>query len=120
MSISVEPTSQPCSLSIERADATLVLRYLVKPEAERLLVLLHEQRRDFCPATLAPLGLSPRECEILYWVMHGKTNPEIGVILGLSPRTIGTRLEALFRKLGVQTRPAAAMRARELLAQLGW
>jgi DNA-binding NarL/FixJ family response regulator len=109
----------PTPFIIERLDATLSIRCLLDSEAERLLLLLQEQRNDFCPAMLAPLGFSKRECEILYWVMHGKTNPEIAALLGLSPGTIRTRLEGIFPKLGVQTRTAAAIRAQELLAQLG-
>jgi DNA-binding CsgD family transcriptional regulator/PAS domain-containing protein len=111
------PQSKP--LSLERLDATLSLRCLIDREAERLLILMQEQRRDFCPEQLAPLGLSKRECEILYWLMQGKTNPEIAAFLGLSTGTVRTRLEDIFRKLGVQTRTAAAMRARELLVRLG-
>lgn len=111
-------TPVPDSLTMERQESTLTIRCLVEPEAKRVLLLFQEQRRDLCPATLAPLGLSKRECDILYWVMQGKTNPEIGAILGLSPNTVRTRLEDLFLKLGVKTRTAAAMRARELIAQL--
>ena len=33
--------------------------------------------------------ISPREVEVLAWVAEGKTNPEIGAILGLSSRTVG-------------------------------
>ena len=118
-SIPAEPTPLPRPLVIECTESTLSIRCLIEPVTERLLLLLQEQRRDFCPSSLAPLGLSKRECEILYWVMHGKTNPEIGAILGLSPRTVRTRLEDLFFKLGVHTRPAAATRAQELLLQFG-
>lgn len=111
------PQAKP--LILERLDATLSIRCLIDRETERLLLLMQEQRRDLCPEKLAPLGLSKRECEIVYWIMHGKTNPEIAAILGLSTGTVRTRLEDIFPKLGVQTRTAAAMRAREFLAQLG-
>lgn len=117
-SISAEPAPPLRPLVIERAESALSIRCIIEPEMDRLLLLLQEQQRDFCPATLAPLGLSKRECEILYWVMQGKTNPEIGALLGVSPSTVRTRLEDIFSKLGVRTRTAAAMRARELLARL--
>jgi CheY-like chemotaxis protein/DNA-binding CsgD family transcriptional regulator len=52
--------------------------------------------------------LTAREAEVLYWVVKGKTNRDIGDILGTSPRTITKHLEHVFEKLGVETRTAAA------------
>ena len=40
--------------------------------------------------------------------MMGKTNRDIGDILGTSPRTVNKHLEHVFHKLGVETRTAAA------------
>jgi DNA-binding CsgD family transcriptional regulator len=40
--------------------------------------------------------------------MMGKTNRDIGAILGTSPRTVNKHLEHVFSKLGVETRTAAA------------
>ena len=42
------------------------------------------------------------------WVAEGKTNGEIGIIVGARPRTVAKHLERIFRKLGVETRTAAA------------
>jgi DNA-binding NarL/FixJ family response regulator len=55
------------------------------------------------------LGLSAREAEVLYWVMSGKTNPEIATILGISPGTVRTHLQNVFPRLGVETRLGAVM-----------
>jgi DNA-binding NarL/FixJ family response regulator len=52
--------------------------------------------------------LTLREAEVLYWVVKGKTNRDIGDILGLSPRTVTKHLEHVFQKQGVETRTAAA------------
>lgn len=60
-------------------------------------------------------GLTPRESEVLRWVAAGKTNRDIGAILGMSPRTVTKHLEHIFAKLGVETRTAAASRAMSLL-----
>jgi DNA-binding NarL/FixJ family response regulator len=60
------------------------------------------------PAQLQSLGLTQREVQVLLWVMQGKTNPEIAIILGLSPATVRTHLQNIFPKLGVETRHAAA------------
>ena len=52
--------------------------------------------------------LTGREVEVLHWVSCGKTNRDIGDILGLSPRTVNKHLEHVYVKLGVETRTAAA------------
>jgi hypothetical protein len=46
------------------------------------------------------LGLTFREAEILMWISRGKTNNEVGVILGSSPCTINIHLEHIFEKTG--------------------
>jgi DNA-binding response OmpR family regulator/DNA-binding CsgD family transcriptional regulator len=67
--------------------------------------------------------LTAREAEVLYWVVKGKTNKDIGDILGSSPMTVKKHLERVFVKLGVETRTAAAgmavSRIRQLQPQLG-
>lgn len=66
-------------------------------------------------STIEALGLAfrltAREAEVLYWVIQGKTNRDIGDILGTSPRTVHKHLEHVFGKLGVETRTAAAAMA---------
>lgn len=53
-------------------------------------------------------GLTRREAEVLLWVSYGKTNRTVSEILGISPRTVNKHLEQVFKKLGVETRAAAA------------
>ena len=48
-----------------------------------------------------PAGLSNRELDVLRLIAAGKTNPEIGAIVGISARTVQTHLEHVFAKLGV-------------------
>ena len=71
------------------------------------LLLLKQIRQHRSEASLAHLGLSPRETEILGWVVNGNTSPEIGVILGISPRTVHKHLERIYARLGVENRHAA-------------
>ena len=59
-------------------------------------------------ALMTTFNLTKRESEVLYWAIKGKTNRDIGDILGASPRTINKHLEHVFEKLGVETRTAAA------------
>lgn len=69
---------------------------------EILMVL--EQRRS---APVPHDRLSAREREVLHWVAEGKTNSEIGMILGVSARTVQTHLEHAFAKLDVVNRAQA-------------
>jgi DNA-binding response OmpR family regulator len=62
-------------------------------------------------------ALTLRELEVLQWVACGKTNRDIGTILGLSPRTVNKHLEHVYVKLGVETRTAAAAVATAAAAQ---
>ncbi len=64
------------------------------------------------------LKLTAREAEVLYWVVKGKTNRDIGDILGSSPATVKKQLEHVFAKLGVETRTAAAGLAMSRVATL--
>jgi len=63
------------------------------------------------PEALRPLGLRPRECEVLHWVVHGKSNEEIGIILGCSTETVKSHLKRIYTQLDVTNRTSAAARA---------
>jgi DNA-binding CsgD family transcriptional regulator len=56
-------------------------------------------------------GLSRREAQVLQELARGKTNDDIADTLGISLSTVKTRMESVFRRLGVQSRTAAALRA---------
>jgi DNA-binding CsgD family transcriptional regulator len=58
--------------------------------------------------------LTLREREVLRWLARGKSNAEIGAILGISAATVGKHLEHIYPKLGVENRTAAASFASEL------
>lgn len=58
-------------------------------------------------AQLEALGVSPREAQVLYWLIEGKSNADIGTILGVAEATVKKHLERVFLKLGVENRTAA-------------
>jgi DNA-binding CsgD family transcriptional regulator len=60
------------------------------------------------------ITLSPRQVQCLYWVQEGKSAADIGVILGLSPRTVEEYLAKACDKLGVRRRVQAVVRAHRL------
>lgn len=55
----------------------------------------------------APKILTNRQGEIMGWIAEGKTSAEVGIILGISPRTVEKHLEAIFQRMGVENRIAA-------------
>jgi DNA-binding NarL/FixJ family response regulator len=56
-------------------------------------------------------SLTPRELDVLKWVVKGKTNQEIGMELGISQKTVEKHLESVFSKLKVTSRVEAAVLA---------
>jgi CheY-like chemotaxis protein/DNA-binding CsgD family transcriptional regulator len=73
-----------------------------------LVVLREVNDAATVEALLLAFRLTLRESEVLYWVAKGKTNRDIGDILGSSPATVKKHLERVYQKLGVETRTAAA------------
>jgi DNA-binding NarL/FixJ family response regulator len=68
-------------------------------------------RRPTSAAELLRLGVSEREADVLFWLIEGKGNADIGAILGIAPSTVKKHLEHIFEKLGVENRTAAIMAA---------
>ncbi len=107
-------------------------QWVVNQAARRLTVALHEPVGDdewllvmretsdqaAIDAITQEFKLTAREGEVLYWVVKGKTNRDIGDILGSSPATVKKQLEHVFAKLGVETRTAAAGLAMSRVATL--
>lgn len=75
---------------------------------EVMLLLTSTSEQHASAERLRRASLTPRETEVLSWLAKGKTNRDIGEILGMSPRTVNKHLEHVFEKLGVETRSAAA------------
>ena len=76
-----------------------------------LLDLLRPHLARVYQKTRTSNRLTRREAEVLRWVAAGKSDAQIGAILGISARTVQKHLEHAYQKLGVENRTAAAMRA---------
>ncbi len=64
--------------------------------------------------TAAASGFTPRERALLHLVAAGRDNLQIGAELGLADKTVRNGLSRLYRRLDVEGRPQAVVRAREL------
>ncbi len=110
----------PAPIEITGDDGRLICALHGRTDEGECLVVLHEESNTAMTRVLVDaFKLTEREAEVLYWVIHGKTNRDIGDILGISHRTINKHLENLFEKLGVETRTAAAAVAMRRLQQPG-
>ena len=108
--------ADPLTLTVARGARRITFALHALPEdsiedahdGEWLVVMRESDDAAIVEAMTLAFKLTAREAEVLYWVVKGKTNRDIGDILGTSPRTVTKHLEHVFEKLGVETRTAAA------------
>jgi DNA-binding NarL/FixJ family response regulator len=86
------------------------------PQTKRKLKMRTKTKLMPAKNTLASLGLTPRETEVLICIAQGKTNYEIGVILSACTGTICKHVEHILCKLDVKNRTSAAAIAFTALA----
>jgi len=99
---------------IERDGVRLVVM-LAWREPDGVCTLLLEEKSDASlKSRLVSAGLTLREAEVLLWLMRGKADSEIAVILSSRTKTVSKHLEHIYEKLGVENRTAAANAASEL------
>ena len=114
---------EPARLSVEQGASRLSFRLHQQTGDSEAggdwLIVMREISDDaVIEAMSRAFGLTAREAEVLYWVVKGKINRDIGDILGTSPMTVKKHLERVFTKLGVETRTAAAGMAMTRIRQL--
>lgn len=56
------------------------------------------------PETVTMPSISPREREVLNWLKGGKTNADIGTIMGISENTVKYHLKSIMQKLDTASR----------------
>ncbi len=114
---------EPPRLTVEQGPRRLTLRLHQQTEGgdsggDWLIVMREISDDAVIEAISLSFKLTAREAEVLYWVVKGKVNRDIGDILGASPATVKKHLERVYAKMGVETRTAAAGRAMNRIRQL--
>jgi DNA-binding CsgD family transcriptional regulator len=71
------------------------------------------------PHDLERVGLTPREAEVLHWVIKGKQDGAIASILKISVRTVHQHIARILRKLQSETRGSAGYEAMVKLKGIG-
>lgn len=100
---------------VAKGDLMEAIRARLKRRAEQADPVFNPDFRSAKPLE-EQLNLTPRVAETLLWVAQGKTNGEIGVILGISEATVKKHVLEIFAVLGVETRTAATLCALEALS----
>jgi len=68
---------------------------------------------------LRRLGLSRRESEVMVWLIEGKRDAEIAIILDISVRTVNQHVASILAKLNAETRTSAVMTVLQKNAVVG-
>ncbi|MBQ4836933.1 MULTISPECIES: helix-turn-helix domain-containing protein [Pseudoalteromonas] len=98
----------------KRSNRTAPASYLI----ELVLPYLHKaqiSRYQNDKTSRSPIqSLTNREKEVLDWISSGKTNGEIGMILGISQYTVKNHVAKILEKLNAPNRSAAMALTKEL------
>ena len=112
-----------------REASAVAARIGAQPLLNELELLAERARLDLTPPEAGPhhatqsleepLGLTPREAEVLTLVARGLTNREIATALVISVKTAGVHVSHILRKLDAPNRVEAAAIAHRLLPPHG-
>jgi DNA-binding CsgD family transcriptional regulator len=92
---------------MEKAESCLSITLVRDAVSGDSILLMGERKAADLLDPAKRHGLTCREAEALQWLAKGKTNLEIGLILGISPKTVEKHLEHTYAKLGVENRGGA-------------
>jgi DNA-binding response OmpR family regulator len=115
--MAMRDATRETSFAIRQAgQASLQLSFLGRIDADEFLFRLTAENPMSDDEILRQhFSLTQRESEVLLWIAKGKSNRDIGEILGLSARTVTKHLEQIYVKLGVENRASAAVKAAHVL-----
>ncbi|MGZ4972537.1 MAG: response regulator transcription factor [Limisphaerales bacterium] len=103
---------QPLKLSC--GEQQLTIRLILHPINPAMLVLT-ESTAMITVEAFKRFGLTPRETEVLYWLVHGKTDREIALLLGTREGTTRKHVERILAHFGTQNRTATVAHVLEQL-----
>lgn len=117
-----EPLAEAPRMSVEQGARRLTFRLQQHngdgAGGDWLVIMQEVSDESVVEALSLSFKLTAKEAEVLYWVIKGKINRDIGDILGSSPATVKKHLERIHAKMGVETRTAATAMALSRIRQL--
>jgi DNA-binding NarL/FixJ family response regulator len=95
------------------SDVEMEILNLIRPSVARAWQLVSLRHEPLSPGKIRLLFpiLSMRESEVLYWILEGKLNAEIAIILERRLSTIQEHVENIMLKLGMENRHQLTVRA---------
>ncbi len=99
-------------LTCEMEGHRLIVRFRANSAEEKYAIVLEKQTIPN-QSLVQSLGLTRRQIEVLLEVEKGKSNVDIASALFISPQTVRTHLQNIFKHLGVQNRTAAVAKLRQ-------
>jgi DNA-binding CsgD family transcriptional regulator len=106
--ISTHHRAGSASLLGKKADAQLYVKREHSYTEDSVVLLLELIKGKSEERLRRHRQLTARERDVLFWLNRGKSNGEIGLILGIAGATVKKHLERIYPKLGVENRTAAA------------
>jgi LuxR family transcriptional regulator/LuxR family quorum-sensing system transcriptional regulator CciR len=81
-------------------------------QMQAILQAVHTRYCTIVESFRQRISLTTRESEVLELLTFGKTNPQIGLILGISANTVSGHVKRIFIKFNASDRVTVALRAR--------
>lgn len=103
-------------LIINRPSARITVRSM--RDGTFSILVFEELLLELSAERLVPYGLTPRETEVLRWLVKGKSSFEIATILNISVRTVSKHLGAAYLRLGVENCHAAVAMVHDELMRI--
>lgn len=75
-----------------------------KRAAHRMRLLQAAELTPDLTRALIGLGLTERQAEVVFWMLKGKSNTDIGTILGIGAQTVRQHTIAIYSRFGVRGR----------------
>jgi len=103
------PGAMPASCSLVPGPDGL--EPMLTPDIAWMAFRAHLEARRRLPDWKGNVRLTAPQRDVMYWAARGKSDGDIGTILGISPRTAGKRIDAVRARYGVADRTQAVLAA---------
>jgi DNA-binding CsgD family transcriptional regulator len=108
---------RPQPLVVRHCNRSLHIRLAGTKEKTGHFLLLRVEDPTLELEKLSYFELGPRATGVLYWLAKGKTNEEIGIILGIATATVKVHLKNIYCRLNIENRATAASIVSEFLVR---
>jgi DNA-binding CsgD family transcriptional regulator len=103
------PVAPPWPLILQRDGRQLTIRRIPSQQDSGIVLVVTERTMDpDIAGTLARLGLTARQIQVLELAIRGRPNASISRELGISTSTVESHMTLALARLGVESRTAAA------------